>query len=316
LIHESATAEAPPRVSPRARRAPASAPTRAAVAAWRAIAVLVQRKPLGAVSAAIVCALIAAALLAPVLAPRDPYAFNLDDRGLPVRMQVPSATFLLGTDPLGRDVLSRIIYGARVSLIVGFASVMIGTLLGTALGLVSGYCEGSLDQVIQRGVDTAMAIPGIVLALAVMSVLGQSLTNIILVIGLVIAPGASRVVRGTVLAVKQQTFIDAAHASGASAGRIVLRHVLPNVFAPIVVIATVWLGNAIVIEAALSFLGLGTPPPTPTWGGMLSGEGRRNLETAPYLAIFPGLAISIVVLAFNMLGDALRDLLDPRLRNR
>ena len=277
---------------------------------------LVQRKPLGAVSAAIVCALIAVALFAPVLAPRDPYAFNLDERGLPIRMQPPSSSFLLGTDPLGRDVLSRIVYGARVSLIVGFASVMIGTLLGAALGLVSGYCEGRLDQVIQRGVDTAMAIPGIVLALAVMSVLGQSLTNIILVIGLVIAPGASRVVRGTVLAVKQQTFIDAAHASGASAGRIVLCHVLPNVFAPVLVIATVWLGNAIVIEAALSFLGLGTPPPTPTWGGMLSGEGRRNLETAPYLAVFPGLAISIVVLAFNMLGDALRDLLDPRLRNR
>jgi len=277
---------------------------------------LVQRKPLGAVSAAIVCGLIAVALFAPVLAPRDPQAFNLDERGLPVRMQAPSATFLLGTDPLGRDVLSRIVYGARVSLIVGFASVMIGTLLGTALGLVSGYWEGRLDQLIQRGVDTAMAIPGIVLALAVMSVLGQSLTNIILVIGLVIAPGASRVVRGTVLAVKQQTFIDAAHASGASPGRIVLRHVLPNVFAPILIIGTMWLGNAIVIEAALSFLGLGTPPPTPTWGGMLSGEGRRNLETAPYLAIFPGLAISIVVLAFNMLGDALRDLLDPRLRSR
>jgi peptide/nickel transport system permease protein len=315
LIHESATAEAAPRVSPHARRAPRPA-ARAAVAAWGAVTLLVQRKPLGAVSAAVVCALILVALFAPVLAPRDPFAFNLDERGLPIRMQAPSATFLLGTDPLGRDVLSRIVYGARVSLIVGFASVLIGTLLGTALGLVSGYWEGRLDQVIQRGVDTAMAIPGIVLALAVMSVLGQSLTNIILVIGLVIAPGASRVVRGTVLAVKQLTFIDAAHASGASSARIVLRHVLPNVFAPILVIGTVWLGNAIVIEAALSFLGLGTPPPTPTWGGMLSGEGRRNLETAPYLAVFPGLAISVVVLAFNMLGDALRDLLDPRLRSR
>jgi peptide/nickel transport system permease protein len=203
-----------------------------------------------------------------------------------------------------------------VSLIVGFASVLIGTGLGTVLGLVSGYWEGRIDYVIQRGVDTAMAIPGIVLALAVMSVLGQSLTNIVLVIALVIAPGASRVVRGTVLAVKQATFVDAAQALGASPGRIVSRHVLPNVFAPILIIATVWLGNAIVIEAALSFLGLGTPPPTPTWGAMLSGEGRRNLETAPYLAIFPGVAISVVVLAFNMLGDALRDLLDPRLRSR
>jgi peptide/nickel transport system permease protein len=280
------------------------------------VLVLVRRKPLGAVSAAIICGLVAVALLAPVLAPHDPYAFNLNERGLPIRMQAPNATFLLGTDPLGRDVLSRIVYGARVSLIVGFGSVLIGTLLGTGLGLISGFWEGRLDQVIQRAVDTAMAIPGIVVALAVMSVLGQSLTNIILVIGLVIAPGTSRVVRGTVLAIKQQTFVDAALASGASPARIVLRHVLPNVFAPILVIATVWLGNAIVIEAALSFLGLGTPPPTPTWGGMLSGEGRRNLETAPYLAIFPGLAISIVVLAFNMLGDALRDLLDPRLRSR
>ena len=276
----------------------------------------VRKKPLGAVSAAIICALVAVAVLAPFLAPRDPYAFNLNERGLPVRMQAPSATFPLGTDSLGRDVLSRIIYGARVSLIVGFASVLLGTLLGTALGLISGSWEGPVDQVIQRGVDTAMAVPGLVIALAVMSVLGQSLTNIVLVIALVIAPGASRVVRGAVLVVRQQVFIDAAHASGASAARIVLRHVLPNVFAPVLVIATVWLGNAIVIEAALSFLGLGTPPPTPTWGGMLSGEGRRNLETAPYLAIFPGLAISIVVLAFNMLGDMLRDLLDPRLRSR
>lgn len=283
---------------------------------WAAAALLVRRKPLGAVSAVVILGLLAVAILAPLLAPRDPYALNLNERGLPIRMQGPTAAFPLGTDPLGRDVLSRIIYGTRVSLVVGFASVILGTTLGTVLGLLSGYWEGRLDSVIQRAVDTTMAIPGIVLALAVMSVLGQSLTNIILVIALVIAPGASRVVRGAVLAVKQSTFVDAAQALGASPGRIVTRHVLPNVFAPILVIATVWLGNAIVIEAALSFLGLGTPPPTPTWGAMLSGEGRRNLETAPYLAIFPGVAISVVVLAFNMLGDALRDLLDPQLRSR
>jgi peptide/nickel transport system permease protein len=312
LIRESATADGPLRLARGGHRSRARAVGRAC----RAAGVLLQRKPLGALSAVIIGALVALAVLAPVLAPHDPTAFNVDARGLPVRMQPPSAAFPLGTDPLGRDVLSRIIYGARVSLVVGLASVLLGTALGTLLGVVSGYWEGRLDHAIQRGVDTAMAIPGIVLALAVMSVLGQSLTNIILVIALVIAPGAARVVRGTVLAVKQQTFIDAAHASGASSARIVLRHVLPNVLAPILVIATVWLGNAIVIEAALSFLGLGTPPPTPTWGGMLSGEGRRNLETAPYLAIFPGVAISIVVLAFNMLGDALRDLLDPRLRSR
>ena len=312
MTRESATADGTPAAVSRGALEAPVARRRAWGAAW----LLVRRKPLGAVSAVIILGLVAVAILAPVLAPRDPYQFNLNERGLPIRMQPPTAAFPLGTDPLGRDVLSRIIYGARVSLIVGLASVIIGTVLGTGLGLVSGYWEGTLDQVIQRGVDTTMAIPGIVLALAVMSVLGQSLTNIILVIALVIAPGASRVVRGTVLAVKQHAFIDAAQALGASPGRIVARHVLPNVFAPILVIATVWLGNAIVIEAALSFLGLGTPPPTPTWGAMLSGEGRRNLETAPYLAIFPGLAISIVVLAFNMLGDALRDLLDPRLRSR
>ena len=310
MIRESVTADAVPAVPRGGLRAPFSLGD-AWAASWR----LARRKPLGAVSAVIILGLVVVAVLAPVLAPRDPYAFNLNERGLPIRMQAPSAAFWLGTDPLGRDVLSRIVYGARVSLVVGLASVLIGTLLGTVLGLVSGYWEGTVDQVIQRGVDTTMAIPAIVLALAVMSVLGQSLTNIILVIALVIAPGASRVVRGTVLAVKQHTFVDAAQALGASPGRIVARHVLPNVFAPILVIATVWLGNAIVIEAALSFLGLGTPPPTPTWGAMLSGEGRRNLETAPYLGIFPGVAISVVVLAFNMLGDALRDLLDPRLRS-
>jgi peptide/nickel transport system permease protein len=282
----------------------------------RGLVMLVRRKPLGAAGAVVLCALIVVAVLAPVLTPYDPYTFNLNERGLPIRMQPPSRTFYFGTDPLGRDVFSRILYGSRVSLIVGFASVTLGTFFGTLIGLASGFWEGKVDQTLQRAVDTCMAIPGIVLALAVVSVLGQSLTNIILVIAIVIAPGASRVVRGMVLSVKQNTYVDAASAAGASSWRIVLRHILPNVFAPILIIASVWLGNAIVIEAALSFLGLGTPPPTPTWGGMLSGEGRRNLETAPFLAIFPGLAISVVVLAFNMFGDALRDLLDPRLRSR
>ncbi len=281
---------------------------------WARVWALARQKPLGAVSAAILCILLAVAITSPLIAPYDPYQLNLDGRGLPIRMQSPNWTFPLGTDPLGRDVLSRIVYGSRISLVVGFASVLIGTVLGTIIGLASGYLEGPIDSVLQRGVDTVMSVPGIVLALAIVSVLGQSLTNVILVIGLVIAPGASRVVRGAVLVVKQNSFIDAANAAGATPARIVLRHILPNVFAPILVIATVWLGNAIVIESALSFLGLGTPPPIPTWGGMLSGEGRRNLENAPYLAIFPGLAISIVVLAFNMFGDALRDLLDPRLR--
>jgi peptide/nickel transport system permease protein len=316
LIPESDTVKDAQSLSPAATLAPPALPLQVGYAIWRGLSTLVRRKPLGAAGAVVLCALITAALLAPVLAPYNPYKFNLNERGLPIRMQPPGGQFFFGTDPLGRDVFSRIIYGSRVSLIVGFASVALGTFFGTLIGLASGFWEGRVDQVLQRGVDTCMAVPGIVLALAVVSVLGQSLTNIILVIALVIAPGASRVVRGTVLSVKQNTFIDAAYAAGASSWRIIGRHILPNVFAPILIIASVWLGNAIVIEAALSFLGLGTPPPTPTWGGMLSGEGRRNLENAPFLAIFPGLAISVVVLAFNMLGDALRDLLDPRLRSR
>lgn len=313
---ESDTVKTPPGLAQHTVPAQPHLPVRLWQAVRHGLTLLVRRKPLGAASALILCALVIVATGAPLIAPYNPYKFNLNERGLPIRMQPPNATFPFGTDPLGRDVLSRIVYGSRVSLIVGFASVALGTLFGTLIGLASGYWEGRIDQTLQRAVDTTMAIPGIVLALAVVSVLGQSLTNIILVISLVIAPGASRVVRGTVLSVKHNAYVDAAYAAGASPWRIVGRHILPNVFAPILVIATVWLGNAIVIEAALSFLGLGTPPPTPTWGGMLSGEGRRNLETAPFLAIFPGLAISIVVLAFNMLGDALRDLLDPRLRSR
>lgn len=281
-----------------------------------ALLTLARRKPLGAAGAVVTLLCILVAVFAPIIAPYDPYEFNLNARGLPVRMQAPNAEFLFGTDPLGRDVLSRIIHGARISLLVGFLSVALGITVGTGIGLASGYWEGKVDQVLQRIVDTLMAFPGIVLALAVMAVLGQSLTNIILVIGLVIAPGSSRVVRGTVLSIKHNVYIDAAQSVGASDLRIVLRHILPNVFAPIIVLASVWIGNAIVIEAALSFLGLGTPPPTPSWGGMLAGEGQRNLENAPWLAVFPGVAISITVLAFNMLGDALRDVLDPRLRMR
>ncbi|MBM3222965.1 MAG: ABC transporter permease [Candidatus Tectomicrobia bacterium] len=292
--------------------AAAAAPRRQRTGVWT----MARRKPLGAISAVILCGLIATAALAPVIAPYDPYRFNLNERGLPIRLHAPDARFLFGTDTHGRDVLSRIIYGTRVSLVVGFLSVAIGTLGGTVIGLLSGYWEGMVDHGLQRCVDTLMAFPGVVLALAVLSVFGQSLANVILVIGLVIAPGASRVVRGSVLSVKQNAYIDAARAAGASSWRLMVWHILPNVLAPILIIASVWLGNAIVIEAALSFLGFGTPPPTPTWGGMLSGEGRRSLETAPYLALFPGLAISIVVLAFNMFGDAVRDLLDPRLRTR
>ena len=280
------------------------------------LATVGKSKPLGAVGAILIGLFILMSIFAPLIAPYDPYEFNLTDRGLPIRHAAPNSDFWFGTDTLGRDVLSRIIYGARVSLIVGFVSVGIGTAVGAAIGIISGYFEGKVDQVLQRVVDTFMSFPGIVLAMAVVAVLGQSLFNITLVIAIVIAPGSSRVVRGATLVIKNNIYIEAAKSVGASNTRIMLRHILPNVFAPIIVIASVWIGNAIVIEAALSFLGLGTPAPTPTWGGMLAGEGQRNLENAPWLAIFPGVAISIIVLSFNMFGDALRDLLDPRLRNR
>ena len=273
-------------------------------------------KPMGAAGGFIVVLVVLAAIFAPVVSPYDPYASNLDENGLPVRLVGPSGSFLLGTDAIGRDVFSRIIYGSRVSLVVGLGAVSLGTLFGTLIGLVSGYFVGKVDQVLQRVVDTLMAIPAIVLALAVITMLQPGLFNIILVIAIVIAPGTSRVVRGTVLAIKENVYIEAARSIGAGSGRIVFRHILPNVIAPIIVIASIWVGNAIVIEAALSFLGLGTPPPTPTWGGMLALEGRRHLENAPWLALAPGAAISIAVLAVNMLGDALRDVLDPRLRNR
>ena len=260
--------------------------------------------------------IVLAAIFAPVVSPYDPYASNLNENGLPVRLEGPGASFPLGTDALGRDVLSRIIYGARISLVVGLGAVALGTLFGALVGLASGYFVGKVDQVLQRVVDTLMAIPAIVLALAVITMLEPGLFNIILVIAIVIAPGTSRVVRGTVLAIKENVYIEAARSIGAGGTRIVFRHILPNVFAPIIVIASIWVGNAIVIEAALSYLGLGTPPPTPTWGGMLALEGRRHLENAPWLALAPGAAISIAVLSVNMLGDALRDVLDPRLRNR
>lgn len=282
----------------------------------RSLLTVARSKPLGTAGAVVTLVLILAALLAPLIAPFDPQDFNLTEKGLPIRQQSPNGEFWFGTDALGRDVLSRIIYGARVSLLVGFGSVALGTALGTAIGLASGFWSGRVDQILQRIVDTFMAFPGIVLALAVVAVLGQSLFNIILVIAIVIAPGTSRVIRGAVLAIKENVYIEAARSVGASDLRIIVRHILPNVVAPVIIISTVWVGNAIVIEAALSFLGLGTPPPTPTWGGMLAGDGQRNLENAPWLAIFPGLAISIVVLSFNMLGDALRDVLDPRLRTR
>src|SRR6266571_4430904 len=251
-----------------------------------------KRKPLGAVSAALLFVIVLTALFAPVLAPYDPLTTEPE-----IRLQAPSRAHLFGTDDIGRDVLSRIIYGARISLWVGLLAVGIGTAAGMVIGLLCGYCEGRLDLILQRVMDAVQAIPGLVLAL-------------------VIIPGNSRIVRGAVLSAKQNRYVEAAQAIGCRHPRIILSHILPNVTAPILVIASIWLGNAILIEATLSFLGVGTQPPTPSWGLMLSSTGRAFMEQAPWLAIFPGLAISLAVLGFNLFGDTLRDIWDPKLRGR
>ena len=246
------------------------------------------RKPLGAASAALILALVLTAILADAIAPYDPLAAQPE-----IRLAAPSWAHPFGTDDIGRDVLSRVIHGCRISLWVGLLAVGIGTLAGMAIGLVCGYCEGRTDLILQRFMDGIQAIPGLVLALAIVSVLRPSTTNAMIAIAMVIIPGNSRIVRGAVLSAKQNRYVEAAQAIGCRHPRIILSHILPNVTAPILVIASIWLGNAILIEATLSFLGVGTQPPTPSWGLMLSSTGRAFMEQAPWLALFPGLAISL-----------------------
>jgi ABC-type dipeptide/oligopeptide/nickel transport system permease subunit len=253
---------------------------------------------------------IAGTEIIPPLAPYDPNETDPLNKEAP-----PSREHILGTDGLGRDIFSRILYGARPSLIVGFASTAIGLALGAAIGLFTGYVRGAPDLIIQRVMDGIMAIPPLVLLLALVSITSPSLQNVILILVIFIAPSSSRVVRGTVLTVKENAYVDAATAMGASPYRVVLRHILPNILAPIMVLVSVIIGGAILVEASLSFLGLGVPPPDATWGSMLSGGNTSgSLQRAPWIAIAPGLAITFTVLAFNLLGDALRDILDPRLR--
>jgi len=270
-----------------------------------------KRKPLGAAAGFLIVLLVLTAIFADLLAPHDPLAARPE-----VRLAAPSWEYPFGTDDIGRDVFSRIIHGTRISLWVGLLAVGIGTLAGTIIGLICGYWEGWVDLILQRVMDALMAIPGLILALAIVSVLTPSTTNAMLAIAVVIIPGNSRIVRGAVLSAKQNPYVEAAQALGCSHVGIILRHILPNVTAPILIIASIWLGNAILIEASLSFLGLGTQPPTPSWGLMLSSTGRAFMEQAPWLAIFPGLAISLAVLSFNLFGDTLRDAWDPKLRRK
>jgi peptide/nickel transport system permease protein len=275
----------------------------------RALLTALKRKPLGAASAALIVTIVLLAIFADVLSPYDPLATQPE-----IRLKAPSWEHPFGTDDIGRDVLSRVIHGARISLWVGLLAVGIGTAVGMVIGLVCGYCEGRVDLVFQRVMDAIQAIPGLVLALAIVSVLRPNTTNAMLAIAIVIIPGNSRIVRGAVMSAKQNRYVEAAQAIGCRHPRIILGHILPNVTAPILVIASIWLGNAILIEATLSFLGVGTQPPTPSWGLMLSSTGRAFMEQAPWLAIFPGLAISLAVLGFNLFGDTLRDAWDPKLR--
>jgi ABC-type dipeptide/oligopeptide/nickel transport system permease subunit len=275
----------------------------------RALWTVMRRKPLGAVSAALIGVIVLTAIFADVLAPYDPLAAQPE-----IRLAAPSWEHPFGTDDIGRDVLSRVIHGSRISLWVGLLAVGIGTVVGMVIGLLCGYCEGRTDLVFQRIMDAIQAIPGLMLALAIVSVLTPNTTNAMLAIAMVIIPGNSRIVRGAVLAAKQNRYVEAAQAIGCRHPRIILTHILPNVTAPILVIGSIWLGNAILIEASLSFLGVGTQPPTPSWGLMLSSSGRAFMEQAPWLALFPGLAISLAVLGFNLFGDTLRDAWDPKLR--
>jgi peptide/nickel transport system permease protein len=272
---------------------------------WR----LIKEKPLGAFGGVIVLGLLFCALFAPWIATN-----SYDQTNVRNRLKPPNSQFYFGTDNLGRDIFSRIIYGARVSVTVGFGAVSIGITLATIIGVGCAYFGGKADILVQRLVDAQVAIPGLLLLLNIMAVTGPGLLNIILALGVVSAAGSSRIIRSAAMAAKENQFVEAARAVGASHLRIILCYILPNIMAPIIIITTVSLGFTILIESTLSFLGFGVPPPYPSWGEMLSGSGRSYMHKAPWMATWPGIAISLAVFGFNMLGDALRDLLDPRLR--
>lgn len=278
---------------------------------WRWFQGFVKRKPLGGIGLVLIFLLTIVAIFGPWLAPRDPVEVNSTQLFLAPQWDTG---FYLGTDHLGRDVLSRLIVGARTSLITAVAAVFSGSAVGAVLGLVSGYYTGWVDSLVQRLIDTIMAFPTLVLALAIVAVLGQKTENVIIAIAVLQLPQTARVVRSKVLSVKEAEYVAAARAVGAPDGRILLWHVAPQTLAPIIIVVTAALGFAILVESSLSFLGLGTPPPKPSWGAMLSGPTLQNVERAPWNAVFPGIALTLTVFSFNLLGDALRDILDPRLR--
>ena len=281
-------------------------PRRIAALSWRRLV----RSPNLVVGAAMLALVVGAAIFAPQIAPHSPI-----DQAFTDQLRPPSPPHLFGTDEFGRDIFSRVLYGARIALVIGVLADGIALALGVVLGVVSGYFGGRVDAVVMRSVDVVLAFPYLLLAMVVVTILGPSLINAMIAIGIVYTPQFARLVRAAVLAIKEQEFVEAAGAIGAGVARVLGRHILPNILSPIIVMATLTVGFTIVETAGLSFLGLGASPPTPEWGSMLA-TGRSFMLTAPWIATFPVLAILVTVVGFNLMGDGLRDLLDPRLRGR
>ena len=276
---------------------------------WSRILFFARRYPLGAVGALIVLVFVLTAVFANFIAPYDPTATNAR-----ASLAKPGASYFLGADFMGRDMFSRIVFGARISLTVGLGATLLGGVLGVSIGLMSGYLGGWFDLATQRVMDVMQSLPLLVMALVMAASLGPSLENTIIAIAIPLVPTVARVVRSSTLSLREQPFVEAARAVGMGEVRIAVRHVLPNTLAPLIVLGTAQLGSAILVEASLSFLGLGIPEPYPSWGRMLSESAAEYVRTAPWLVIFPGVAISLTVFGTNLLGDALRDILDPRQR--
>jgi peptide/nickel transport system permease protein len=274
-----------------------------------AVGSFARRRTLGAVGALIVLVMLMVAILAPFIAPYDPLAVDFG-----AMLAAPSAKHWLGTDAFGRDVLSRLIFGSQTALLVGFGSALIGATAGAILGVASAYFGGRIDLYWQRVMDVFLCFPLIILALAIVAILGNTLPNVIMAITIPMIPRCALVIRSSALSIREMPYVDAARAAGFGHGRIILRHMLPNVMAPYLIMVTAFLGQAILLEASLSFLGLGVQEPTASWGLMLRGAAVDFAEAAPWMAIFPGVAISLAVFAFNLFGDSLRDALDPKLR--
>ncbi len=277
---------------------------------WRHLAHFYRTKPLGGFGLTVVAILLIIAIFAPLIATTGPYATAAEHKfAAPL-----DPGRWLGGDQIGRDVYSRLVYGARISLYVGIVSSVIGCAIGLLIGVTSVHFGGKTDLIAQRFIDSMMAFPALILAIAIMAALGGSLNNVVLALTIIYIPSTARIVRAQALGIKEMDYILAAVAVGAGNGRIIIRHMIPNCMALYIVLVTIHLGGAIVAEATLSFLGIGAPPDTPSWGNMLRGAAQNYVDVAPWLGVFPGLAISVVVFAWNLLGDALRDVLDPRLR--